>query len=155
VLHDPLAESGRQHLDIIPIDPRLRSDLLAGEVQPHESETQDPDLQRLMVPGQDRVGQVVEPLAAALALVALGLALGVVVAVLGDLGTTASGASHAVGPAHRADGLEAPDVADEGLDVDHRQGTTGVPGDPSPSSVLVAESLPETGASESPRRNPG
>ena len=105
-----------------------------SEVQPHEVEAQDPDPQRLVVAGEDCPGQVVEPLAAAVALVALPLGLGVVVAVLGGPGTATLGAPYAVRPAHQADGLEALGVVDEGLDVDHRWASQGafVLGEPSP-----------------------
>ena len=46
--------------------------------RPMKYRHQDPDPQRLVVAGEDRAGQVVEPLAAAVALVALPLRLGVV-----------------------------------------------------------------------------
>src|SRR3954462_13081569 len=78
-----------------------------------------------MVSGEDGPGQVIEPLAAAVAVVAPALGLGVVMPVLGDLGGAALGAPHAVGPAHRPDRLEALGVVDEGLDVDHRQASLG------------------------------
>src|SRR4051794_10353933 len=77
------------------------------------------------MPGEDRVGQVVEPLATAVTAVALPLGLGVIVAVPGDLRRATRGAPHAVGPAHRPDCLEALGVVDEGLDVDHRRASLG------------------------------
>lgn len=123
-LHDPLTESGRHHLGVIGIDPQLPGDLLVGEVQAREVEAQDPDSQRLVMPREDRVGQVVEPLATAVAAAPLALDLDVVVTVLGDLGTPTPGAPHAVGSAHCPDSPEALGVVNEGLDVNHRRGTT-------------------------------
>jgi hypothetical protein len=73
-----------------------------------------------MVPGEDGVNQVNELRVAAVTVVALSLRLGVVSAVLCDLGGATPGAPHAVWPAHRPDGLEALGVVDQGLDVDHR-----------------------------------
>src|SRR6476620_6800055 len=78
-----------------------------------------------MVTGEDRVGQVVEPPATAVALVALPLGLGVVTPVPGNLGGVAPGASHAVRPAHGPDRLEALGVVDKGLDVDHCRAPQG------------------------------
>ena len=80
-------------------------------------------------------------------LVALPLGLGVVPAVLGDLGGAAPGAPHAVRPAHRPDGLEALGVVDEGLDVDHRRASLGS----EPSVAAIRLSVP----SLSPRRRHG
>jgi hypothetical protein len=85
--------------------------------------------------------------------IALGLRL--VVAVPGDLGTASPGAPRAVGPPHRPDGLEAIGAVDQGSELDHRRGITRGPDDPSPRSVLAAESIPETADSHSPHRNPG
>src|SRR5262249_43164812 len=77
--------------------------------------------QRLMVPGEDGPTEVIEPPAAAVALVALTLGLGVIPTVFGDLGGVAFGAPHAVRPTHGPNCLEALRVVDEGLDIDHRR----------------------------------
>src|SRR4051794_31278122 len=61
----------------------------------------------------------------AVALIALTLGLGVIPAVLGDLDGATLGATYTVRPAHRPDGLEAPGVLDEGLEVDHRRASLG------------------------------
>src|SRR5262249_16486290 len=66
---DALTESGGHDLGLIGVDVQLLSDLLVGEVQPHEVQAQDPDPQRLMVPGEDGPTEVIESLAAAMALV--------------------------------------------------------------------------------------
>jgi len=57
--------------------------------------------------GENSVGQVVEPLAAVSALVALAIGLGVVPTILDDRIRGAMRAGHAVGPAHLPDGLVA------------------------------------------------
>src|SRR5262249_47523277 len=132
---NPLAEPGGHYLGIVGVDPQLLSDLLVGEVQAHEVQAQDPDLQRLVVPSEYRPGEVVEPLAAAVAAVPLASGPGVVVPVLDDVDGAASGAPHAVGPVHRPDRLEAPSIVDEGLNVDQQRASRGAwairRGDPS------------------------
>jgi len=85
-LDDPLTELGGHHLGIVGVDVQFLGDLLVGEIQPHEVQAQHPDPERLMVPGEDGVGQIIEPLVAAVAVVALSFPLGVVPAFLGDLG---------------------------------------------------------------------
>ena len=77
--------------------------------------------------GEEGVGQVVEALAAAPALVALAVGLGVIPAVLEDRIRGASGAGHAVRPAHLPDRLVALGIVEEVLDVHHRF-TPWVPG---------------------------
>jgi len=69
--------------------------------------------------GEDGVGQVVEALAAAPALVALAVRLGVIPAVLDDRIRGAAGAGHAVGPAHVPDRLVALGVVEKVLDIHH------------------------------------
>ena len=151
---DALTELGGHHLGVIGVDVQLLGDLLVGEVQPHEVQAQDPDPQRLMMAGEDRIGQVVEPLTAAVAVVALTFGLGVVPAVLGDPVGATPGAPHAIGPAHRPDGLEALGVVDEGLDVDHRRASLG-PVLGSQRSGFRAEFIPKTTPLEPPPWNPG
>src|SRR5215210_8160234 len=70
--------------------------------------------------GEDGVGQVVEALATASALIALAMRLGVIPTVLDDRIRGALRAGHAVGPAHLADRLVALGVVEEVLDVHHR-----------------------------------
>src|SRR4051794_27437854 len=70
--------------------------------------------------GEDGVGQVVEALATASALIALAMRLGVIPTVLDDRIRGALRAGHAVGPAHVPDRLVALGVVEEVLDVHHR-----------------------------------
>ena len=79
-----------------------------------------------MVAGEDRVGQVIEAAAAGPALVALPLRLGLIPALLDDLGRVAVGAADAVGPAEVADHLVALGVVGDPQDVDEHGGRSGV-----------------------------
>jgi hypothetical protein len=99
---------------------KFLGDLLVREVQPHEVEDQHPDLERLVVAGEDGVGQVVEAAGAGSALVALSLRLGVIPALLDDVGRIAIGAADALGPAEVPDDLEALGIVDDRLDIEHR-----------------------------------
>ena len=68
---DPLAELRGHDLGVVGVDTQLLGDLLVGEVQPHEVQAQHPDPQRLVMPGEDRPGQVVEPRPAGVAAISL------------------------------------------------------------------------------------
>jgi hypothetical protein len=119
-LDDPLAESAHHRPGIILVDVQLLGDLQSRQVQTHEVQATDPSPQRLVMAGEDGVGEVIEALAAALAFVALAMGFGVIPAVLEDRTRGASGTGHAVGPAQRPDGLVALGVVEEVLDVHHR-----------------------------------
>src|SRR5262249_22159398 len=101
-------------------------------VRPEPAPQQRP---RLVVPSKYRPGEVVEPLATAVAVIPLASRMGVVVPVLDDVDGVASGTPHAVGPAHRPDRLEALGIVDEGLNVHHQRAPRGAwairRGDPS------------------------
>ena len=119
-IDDPLAELLEHRPGVILIQIEFLGDLQAREVQSHEIQAGDPGPQRLVVPGEDRVGQVVEPLSATAALVALAMGLGVIPAVLDDRTRRTVGAGHAIRPAHLPDDLVALGVVEEVLDVHHR-----------------------------------
>ena len=119
-IDDPLAELADHGPGVVLVDVQFLGDLQSRQVQAHQVEAGDPGPQRLVVAGEDGVGQVVEPLVAALALVALAMGLGVIPAVLDDRLGGASGAGHAVGPSHLPDRLVALGVVEEVLDVHHR-----------------------------------
>jgi hypothetical protein len=70
--------------------------------------------------GEDGVGQVVEALTTALALIALAVRLGVIPTVLDDRIRGALRAGHAVGPSHLPDRVVALGVVEEVLNVHHR-----------------------------------
>jgi len=116
---NPFAELGRHRLGVIRVEIQLIADLFIREIQPHEIEAEDPDPQRLVMAGEDGPGKVVEVLPACLATVAATLGLGRIVTLLGDLGGGAMRTSDTLGPPQLADGLEALQVIDEPLDVDH------------------------------------
>ena len=119
---DPLAEQLDHLLDVALVEFELLGDLQAGEVQAHEVGAEDPGAQRLVVAGEDGAGEVVEPPAAGLAEVALAMRLGVVAAVLDDLGGPAVGAVHAAGPTERPDRVVTPGIIDQVAEVDHGPG---------------------------------
>jgi hypothetical protein len=81
-LHDPLPELRGHPLGVIGMEVQLLRDLLVGEVQAHEVEAEGPDLQRWMMAGEDRPGQVVEATGAIAALVALAGRLGIIASLL-------------------------------------------------------------------------
>src|ERR1035437_4102169 len=96
------------------------ADLFIREIQPHEIEAEDPDPQRLVMASEDRPGQVVEEFLTGLALVALSLRLGRIVTLFRDPRRVAMGTGYTLRPTQLTDCLEALDVVDEVLDVDHR-----------------------------------
>ena len=121
-LHDPLPQLSRHPLGVVRVQVQFPGDLLVREVQPHEVEAEHPDPQRLMVPGEDGAGQIIEPSMAAGALRALPVRLGLVTAPLDDLAGVTIRASDAVRPAEGTHRVVALGVVDEGLDVQHEEG---------------------------------
>jgi hypothetical protein len=119
-LDDPLTELADHRPGVVFVDVQLLGDLQSREVQPHEIQAGDPGPKRLVVAGEDGVGQVVEALTAALAFVALAMSLGVIPAVLDERIRTAVRTGYAVGPTHLPDGLVALGVVEQVLDVHHR-----------------------------------
>src|SRR5271166_5240924 len=119
VHHDAFAELAGHLLDIADTQIQLRGDLLIGQVQPHEIQTQDPGRQGLVVAREDGLGEIVETAVAVLAAVALAVWLGFVAAVLGDVLGRASRARDPVGPAQLPHGFKALGVVDEVFEVDH------------------------------------
>ena len=96
------------------------ADLFIREIQPQEIEAENPDPQRLVMAGENGPGQVIEVFLTGLALIALALRLGRIVALFGDRNRVAMGTGYTLGPSQLADGLEALQVVDEVLDLDHR-----------------------------------
>ena len=83
---DPLAQLLDHRPGIIFVDIQLFGDLQPGEVQAHQVEAGYPGFQRLVVVGEDRPGEVVEPPGTASALITLPVRLGVVSPVLDHRG---------------------------------------------------------------------
>ena len=81
---DPLAELLDHRPDIATVNCELLGDLQGRQVQAYEIEADDPGPQGLVGAGEDRPGEVVEPLTAAVAEVALSVGLGLIPAVLDD-----------------------------------------------------------------------
>src|SRR4029079_10251588 len=106
-IDDPLAEQLDHRLDIVSYHVECLGDLQGREVQPHEIQADDPGPQGLVAAGEDRPGEVVEPLPAAVAGVALAVSLGVIPAVPDDRLGRAMGTGDKVRPSHIPDGLKA------------------------------------------------
>jgi hypothetical protein len=85
-------------LHVTDIEVELAGDLRVRQVQAHEVEAQDPDPQRLMMAGENCVGQVIEARLTGRAAVTLALGLPIVMTMPGHLVTLAYRATHAFGP---------------------------------------------------------
>ena len=112
------AQLFRHGLNVRSIQAQLPGDLPVGKVQAHEVEAQDPNPQRLVVPGQHRAGQVVEAASACLAPVALPAGLRVVAPVPDDGAAVTHGAAHTFRPAVLAHQREALGVIQKRRKVD-------------------------------------
>jgi hypothetical protein len=84
-----LTEMFGHRLYIRGVQAQFLSDLPIGKVQPHQVEAQNPHTERLMVPGQHRAAEVVEPCMAGLAQIALPMPLSVIMAIADDDDTVA------------------------------------------------------------------
>ena len=108
-----------------PVEAQFLGDLAVREVQAHEVQAQHPDPQRLVMAGQHRAGEVVEPPRAFLAAVALPARLAVVAPVADHRGSIALGATHAFWPAVLAHEGEAFGVVHQAGQVDQAGGSIG------------------------------
>jgi hypothetical protein len=115
----PLAKMLGHRLRLRGAQPKLLGDLPVGEVQSHQVEAQHPHAQRLVVPGQHRAAQVVEPSMACLAQIALPVPLAVVMAVADHHGTVAVRTAYAIRPAMLTDKLKALGFVQQAREVDH------------------------------------
>src|SRR5260370_23306213 len=95
------------------------SNLFIREVEPHEIETENPDAQRLVMTSEEGPGQIVEAFPTGVALIFLPCGLGLVPSLFGHPRRMAMRAVDPFRPAHLANRLEALDIVDEVLDVDH------------------------------------
>ena len=86
-------------LHVTDIEIEFAGDLLVRQVQTHQVKAQDRDPQRLMMTGEDAIGQVIEAHLADRAPIALALSLPIVVTVPRHLVTPALRAAHTLGPA--------------------------------------------------------
>ena len=100
-------------MHVVLIEIEFFCNLVVREVEPHEIQAQYPHPQGLMMPGKDRVRQIVKTSLAGLAQVALTLGLGVVASLLSDLKTLTTWTTDAVWPAEGADGLKTFGIVNE------------------------------------------
>src|SRR3954471_9235631 len=122
----PLPRGGGHPLGVVRVEVEFLGDLLIGEVQAHEVQDQDPDPQRPVMSGEDRIGQVIEATAAGPTFVPLSLRFGFIPALLDDRIRVAVRAADAVGPAEVADHLVALGVVDDPQDVHEHGGCSDV-----------------------------
>jgi hypothetical protein len=83
--YHPFTKLGGHLLNITSTDIQLLRDLLIGDVQSHEVQTQYPDLEGLMVPGENGTSKIIESLPARFALIALPCGLFLIEASSDDL----------------------------------------------------------------------
>src|SRR3954470_12150143 len=119
------AKMRRHVVDVIVVQTQLLSNLLVRHVQAHEIKTYDPDPKRLMVSGQNSIGQVIEPCSTVLAPVPLPVSLGFIMAMAYHRGTGTGGAANAVRPSRVPDQLIALGIIDQGRQIDHLQRSHG------------------------------
>jgi hypothetical protein len=115
----------RHGLHVRPAKAQLLGDLLIGKVQAHEVEAQNPHTQRLVVPGQHRIGEIVEAGRTRLAPIPLPSRLRVVAPVPDHRRAAAPGATHALWPAVLAHEGEALGVVQQAGKVDQVRGSHG------------------------------
>jgi len=106
------------HLSVVLIQSRLPGSLPVRQVQPHEIQIQYSHPQRLVMSGQNCPGQIVEPLPAPMAQVALPVPLAIVMTIEHYIMARASGAANTSWPAMMAHKFKALLVADQKRQVD-------------------------------------
>jgi hypothetical protein len=118
--YDAVTQLGCHLLHITDMQRQFVCNLLIRYIQAHETQTQYPYFQRLMMSRKNRVYQIVEPCLTVVTLIALTGWRCVIKATLDDLRrfARARGARDAVWPAQLADRLIALHIIDEILDVD-------------------------------------
>src|SRR5262245_11639136 len=84
-LDDALPQPSGHVLDITTVEIELLSNLLIRQIQAHEVQAQHPDLQRLMMAGEDGSGEIIEAALTVVAVVPLSMGLGIIPAVLDDV----------------------------------------------------------------------
>src|SRR5215203_272935 len=115
---DPGAQLFGHGLYVTDVEIEFPGDLLVRQVQAHEVEAQNPEPQRLMMAGENGIGEVIEAHLTGRAPVALPAPLPLVMAMSRHLGAPALRAPHALGPAQMPNRLKAPGIVDQALDVD-------------------------------------
>ncbi|MDO9713623.1 diguanylate cyclase [Paracraurococcus sp. LOR1-02] len=130
---------------------QFRGDLSVRQVQAHEVEAQHPDTQGLVMPGQDRAGQVIEALAAGVASIALAMRLAIIMASAHHRLAVAARTLHLLRPAVLPHHGEALGVVQQRREVDQlcadhdRASSTG------PHPPCIPSGSGQAGQSSSPR----
>jgi len=69
--YNPFTKLGSHLMDVATVQIQLFCNLLIGQVQSHEVEAQNPDFERLMVPGKNCAGKIIEAFSALFTLIML------------------------------------------------------------------------------------
>ena len=117
--HDPGAQLLGHMLHVILVQPQLLGNLVIGDVQAHQIQAHQPDLQGLMMTGKHRPAEVVKVAPTGRAAIFLACRLRHITALFADPGRGAMRAAHALGPAQAAHRLVALGVVKQILQVNH------------------------------------
>lgn len=123
--NNPLSQLLGHPLHIVWVQPQLVGNLGIRQVQTHEIQTQNPNPQRLMMPRQHRLRQIVKIAVATLTPIFLSCGLSGVPPLLRDVRCATVRTTDPVGPTQLAQGFIALDVIQQVLKVDHRRETLG------------------------------
>src|SRR5499427_4877001 len=111
----------RHLIGITLIDGQLVGHLLVRHVESHEIQTQDPDFQRLMMSGKNRVSQIIKALVTVVTLIALTSGCRIIKAALDEVLRRTRGTGDTIWPTQLPHGLITLDVIDQVRDIDlHR-----------------------------------
>src|SRR5687768_10716884 len=91
--------------------------LLDRQVKPHKIQTQELHVERLMMSGKDRVGQIIKTSVTVVTLITLTGGFRIITATLDGMVRLTRGARDAIGPSQLANGLITLDIINEILDV--------------------------------------
>src|SRR5215510_8371447 len=115
---DPFTQLCRHLLHITAIERQFVSNLLVRQVEAHEIQTQDPDFQRLMMAGKNRVGQIIEACVTVVTLIALTSRFRIIKAALDNVLRRTRSTGDAIGPTQLPKGLITLDGIDQGRDIE-------------------------------------
>jgi hypothetical protein len=114
-----LAQLAGHLLHIVYIQVQFLGDLAIGQIEPHEIQAQNPRLQWLMMPFENRTGQVIEIPATGFTAIPLSFRLGFVPTVFDHrIGITAH-TPNALGPAQFTNRLKTFGRIDDGSDMEY------------------------------------
>lgn len=120
-LDDALAQLCGHLVNIIFVQIKFLGDLLVGEVEPHQIQTENPLAQGLVMTGKDGVGQVIKIAVTGMAMIALTMALVIITTPLGHRRRVTPDAMKAVRPTQLADSFIALGIINEVINLQHKR----------------------------------